>query len=254
MILDQFKLDGKVALVTGGGRGLGKSMSKALAEAGADLVIVSRQFNNLKKTAEEIQTLGRKVLPIAADVTNFEEVEKATAQALDHFGTIDILVNNSGIGIDKPVLELTPDEWDQVLDLNLKAVFLCSKSVGAHMVKSGRGKIINISSMFAFIGSTSISSYCASKGGVVQLTKALALEWVRYNVQVNALCPGYFLTDMNREFFSSEKGKELIRLKIPMRRLGEPAELGGILVYLASSASSFVTGAAFVIDGGQTVM
>lgn len=254
MILDLFRLDGKVAMVTGGGRGLGKTMAKALAEAGADLVIVSRQFRNLKETAEEIQALGRKALPLAADITKWEEVEKATEQALDHFGKIDILVNNSGIGIEKTVLEMTPDEWDQVLDLNLKAVFLCSKSVGAHMVKRGEGKILNISSMYAFIGNTLISSYCASKGGVVQLTKALALEWVRYNVQVNAICPGYFETDMNREFFSSEKGKELIRLKIPMRRLGEPPELGGIIVYLASAASSFVTGAAFVIDGGQTIM
>lgn len=254
MILDLFRLDGKVAMVTGGGRGLGKTMAKALAEAGADLVIVSRQFRNLKETAEEIQALGRKALPLAADITKWEEVEKATEQALDHFGKIDILVNNSGIGIEKTVLEMTPDEWDQVLDLNLKAVFLCSKSVGAHMVKRGEGKILNISSMYAFIGNTLISSYCASKGGVVQLTKALALEWVRYNVQVNAICPGYFETDMNREFFSSEKGKELVRLKIPMRRLGEPSELGGIIVYLASAASSFVTGAAFVIDGGQTIM
>ncbi|MBI4595166.1 MAG: glucose 1-dehydrogenase [Candidatus Tectomicrobia bacterium] len=254
MVLDQFKLDGKVALVTGGGRGLGKSMAQSLAEAGADLILVSRQLKILEEAAHEMELLGRRALPIAADITKYDEVERATRQALDYFGKIDILVNNSGMGVEKTVLELTPEDWDNVLDLNLKAVFLCCKSVGAHMVNRREGKIINISSMFAFIASTSISSYCASKGGMVQLTKALALEWARYNIQVNALCPGYFITDLNRDFFNSEKGKDYAKQRVPMRRLGDPAELGGMLVYLASPASSYVTGAAFVIDGGQTVM
>lgn len=254
MILDLFRLDGKVALITGGGRGLGKAMAVALAQAGADVVIVSRKFNKLKETAEEIRLLGRKALPLAADITIYEQVEMAASQAVDHFGKIDILVNNAGVGQEKPVLDMSLADWDDIININLRAVFLCVKSIGAQMVKRGEGKIINVSSMYAFTGAPYMSAYCASKGAVHQFTRALALEWAPYNIQVNTICPGYFLTDINRDLFNSEKGKRTIRDLMLVGRLGEPNEIGGLAVYLASAASSYTTGAAFIIDSGQTAM
>jgi len=253
MVLERFRLDGQVALVTGASRGLGKASALALAEAGADCVVSARGIKDLEQTATAIQALGRKALPVKVDVTNPREVEAMVEEALKAFGKLDILVNCAGIAHVKPLLEVSVEDWTRVLDTNLNGIFLCSKAVGAHMVERRSGRIINVASIAGFLGSPHLAPYAASKGGVLQLTRSLAIEWARYNIRVNAICPGYFLTAMNEAFFATREGQEYIKRWIPMRRLGRPEELGGIVVFLASEASSFVTGAAFVIDGGQSV-
>ncbi len=173
-------------------------------------------------------------------------------KVLREFGTIDILVNNAGMALERPLLGMQEEEWDRVFAVNLKAAFLCSRAVGPEMIKKRRGKVINVSSVAAWVGIPTLTAYCASKAGLLQFTRALALEWARYNIQVNALCPGYFRTRMNESFFATEAGQTLLRQEIPMQRLGEPRELSGAVVFLASEASSFMTGAALVVDGGQT--
>lgn len=253
MVLDRFRLDGQVALVTGASRGLGKAMALALAEAGADCVVCARSVKDLEETASAIQALGRKALSVKVDVTIRGEVEAMAEEALKAFGRIDILVNCAGIAHVKPLLEVAAEDWTRVLDTNLNGTFLCSKAVGAHMAARKGGRIINVASVAALLGSPNLAPYAASKGGVLQLTRSLAIEWARYNIRVNAICPGYFLTAMNEAFFAAPEGQEYIKRWIPMRRVGKPEELGGIVVFLASEASSFVTGAAFVVDGGQSV-
>lgn len=252
MGLEVFDLTGKVILVTGASRGLGRAMAIGLAEAGADLVLTARSAPDLEEAAAEVRRQGRQALAVKADVSVPGDVEAMVRAAMDRFGRVDALVNNSGIAGEKPLLDMTEGDWDAVLDTNLKGTFLCSKAVGAHMVARGQGKIINIASVAGYIGTANLSAYCASKGGVIQFTKALALEWARYNVQVNAICPGYFRTSMNAGFFETEKGREYIKRWIPLRRVGEPSELQGAVIFLASGASGFMTGSALVIDGGQT--
>lgn len=252
MGIEIFGLEGKVALVTGASRGLGKTMALALAEAGADVVVVSRSPADLELTAAEIRGRGRRALVVKTDVTRAGEVEGLAARALEEFGHIDILINNSGISGEKEFLKLSEGEWDEVLDINLKGVFLCTQVVGRHMVERRRGKVINMASAAALVGVSHLAAYCASKGGVLQLTRALALEWAKYNIQVNAICPGYIATPLNEAFAATEAGQQFIRRAVPMRRMGRPDDLAGIAIYLASEASNYVTGAAFVLDGGQT--
>ncbi|OGL39689.1 MAG: hypothetical protein A3C43_05375 [Candidatus Schekmanbacteria bacterium RIFCSPHIGHO2_02_FULL_38_11] len=251
MSLKLFDLTGKIAIVTGASKGLGKAMSLGMADAGADIVLVSRTLKDLEVVAEEIRAKGRKALPVPADVSKNADIERMVKEAMGKFGKIDILVNNTGISGDKPVLKMEEEYWDYVMSVNLKAPFLCSKAVGAEMVKRKKGKIINISSITFYMAIPNMTSYCASKAGVVQFTKALALEWARYNIQVNAICPGYFRTPMNEKFFSTDAGKKIIEQTLPFKRLGEPEELVGSVVFLASDASNFITGAVLVVDGGQ---
>lgn len=245
-------LTGKVALVTGSGRGLGKAAATALAAAGAEVALVSRTESEVEAAAAEIGRLGRKARPFVADVSGAAAVRDLVEKILKGFGTIDILVNNAGTALERPLLGMQEKEWDQVFAVNLKAAFLCSQAVGPEMIRKRHGKIINISSVAAWVGIPSLTAYCASKAGLLQFTRALALEWARYNIQVNALCPGYFRTRMNESFFATEAGEALIRHTIPMQRLGEPRELSGAILFLTSEASSFMTGAALVVDGGQT--
>lgn len=248
-----FDLEGKVAIVTGGGSGIGRAIAEGLAEFGANVVICGRRVSKCEEVCHEIsQKTGVQALPVRCDVSQKEDVKDLVTRAKDHFGRIDILVNNAGIsGKEKPILELEDEEWDSVLNINLRSALLTSKAVVPHMIEQGGGKIINVASIYAFIATRNMAPYCASKGGLIQLTRAMALEWVKYNIQVNALCPGYFETPMNKEFFESEIGKNLIKKNIPMRRIGNVEELKGIAVFLSSRASSFMTGAFVVIDGGQ---
>jgi len=249
--MTMFDLTGRVAVVTGGGTGLGEAAARALAGAGASLVLGGRNQANLEKVAADITSGGGRALPVVADVTRRADVESMTAEALREFGRIDILVNNAGINIVKPFLDMTEEEWDAVLDTNLKGCFYCCQAVGRGMVEQKSGSIINIVSVFGLRGFMNLSPYAASKGAVVQLTKALAVEWARHNVRVNAIAPSYIKTEMTRRDIESDERILKFNLsKIPMRRGGEPEELGGLVVYLASDASSFVTGDTIAVDGG----
>jgi NAD(P)-dependent dehydrogenase (short-subunit alcohol dehydrogenase family) len=253
MTLAVFDLTGKVAVVTGGSKGLGREMALALAEAGADVAVVSRTLVDLEKVAEQIQQQGGRALAVAADITHEAEVEKMVQQILAVLGHIDILVNNAGIGGTTPVLDLDEAEWDRYMAVNLKGPVLCAKYVGREMVKQRQGKIINVASVFSQVIARYMGAYAASKAALVQFTRTLALEWSRHNIQVNALCPGYFATPMNQEFFATAAGERLIQ-SLPLQRIGSPEEIRGAIVFLASAATSYMTGAVLFIDGGHSLV
>ena len=246
-----FDLSGKRALVTGGGTGLGRAMAHALAEAGADVALAARRKEKLEEAAEEIRALGRTSHAVACDLTEPDSVQEAAREAEDALGGVDILVNNSGVSGEGWAADLPLERWDQVLETNLRGAFLMCQAVAPGMIERGGGAIVNVSSVAGFIGVKMLSAYSASKGGLIQLTKTLALEWAKTGVRVNALAPGYFLTDINSRFFASEAGERMIRAHIPMGRTGRPEELKGAILFLASDASSFMTGSTLVIDGGQ---
>lgn len=252
-IQDLLKLDGKVALVTGAGRGLGKSMALALAEAGSDVICVARTKEQIGETCAGIEGFGRKGMAIPTDITSSRSVDQMCTAAMSEFGKIDILVNNAGISIAKPFCEVTDEEWDQVMNINLRGAFYCSRAVGRGMMGRRQGKVINISSILGIRGYQHFVSYCVSKGAMTQFTRALALEWARYNINVNAIAPGTFLTPFNEETYSNDKVREAVLKRIPFRRFGQPEELGPLVVYLASSASDYMTGETVYIDGGQQV-
>jgi len=249
--MKQMSLEGKVAVVTGSGRGLGRAMAIALAQAGADLVVISRTSGEIEETARHIEDMGRKVLAFRADVTIPSEVDEVVKQTMDLFGRIDILVNNVGVTLVRPLQEMTVEEWRNTLDTNLTSLFLFCRAVGPHMIARGRGKIINISSIDGVGGQAERVAYCASKGGVIQFTKALAVEWAKYNIQVNGIGPGAFYTKPMAVALDNAELGPLRRKKIPQGREGRPDELGPLVVYLASSASDFVTGETIFIDGGE---
>lgn len=245
-ILDKFGLQDKVALVTGAGKNLGKVIALALAEAGADVAVASRTLSEIQKTAEEIREKGKKALAIPLDVTNFAQVESAVRQIVSEFGRIDILVNNAAVRSYKPLLEMSENEWRGVIDTNLTGAFFCCKAVGRFMVRRGSGRIINISSAAGIQGIADRTVYCASKGGLVLLTRALALEWAPYNILVNAVAPGTLATRHFNE--TLEKRSE----GLPLGRPAELNEIAPLVVYLASDASTYTTGEVIVVDGGLT--
>jgi NAD(P)-dependent dehydrogenase (short-subunit alcohol dehydrogenase family) len=253
--LKYFDLTGKVAVITGGGTGIGRGIADGLAEAGATIVLCARRVNMLEKSCREIaEKTGAVTYPHRLDVMSVEEINTLVEDVVSKFGHIDILVNNAGVGgSEKSILKMTEDDWDKTLKINLYGVFLLSQAVVRKMVESGRkGKIINVASIASISATANMSPYCTSKAGVVQLTKVMALEWARYNIQVNAILPGYIETPMNTEFFATNVGQKIIKKKIPMGRVGKIEEMKGLGIYLASEASSFMTGSAVVIDGGQT--
>ncbi|UVI33253.1 SDR family NAD(P)-dependent oxidoreductase [Paenibacillus spongiae] len=251
--LDLFKLDGRVALVTGGTGGLGLVMAQALAEAGATVVMTSRTKEKAVEAAEKLAlATGRTALGLAADVTNAEQVESMVRSTVDAFGRIDILINNAGINIRKPIEEYDEASWDLVQGTNLKAPFLCSRAVARLMKEQKYGRIINISSMLGAVGLPERSAYCSSKGGVIQLTRVLALEFAPHNVTVNALCPGPIATELNTVVMNNPEANKLFIDNIAMGRWGRPSEIAGAILYLASDASSFMTGSTLTVDGGWT--
>lgn len=253
MGLEVFRLDGRVALVTGASKGLGESMALALAEAGATVCVVSRNLAECRSVADRLKTnTGRDALALRADVTHPVEVEEMVQQAVAKFGRIDILVNNAGINIRKPLIEVADEDWDPVIAVNLKGPMLCSRSVAKRMIERGAGSIINLSSMMAFVSLSGRAAYSTSKAGLLGLTRTLALEWAPYNVRVNALCPGPFATPMNKALLQDKELQSFFVSRIPLGRFGNPQELSGAVVFLASDASSFMTGASLVLDGGWT--
>lgn len=250
MFMDNFSLENKVALVTGGNRGLGEKFALALARAGADVVVVGRDEARNQQVVAKIEQLGRIGMGLAADLQKVESIKKMVDQVVDKFGKIDILVNNAGTSATNFAFDITEKEWDKVMDLNVKSLFFCSQAVAKQMKAQGEGKVINISSVVGAVGDVGISPYTASKAAVINLTKSLALEWARYGIQVNAIGPAYIETEMNAVELSNPSVRDKIISKTPMKRLGNPNELEGALLLLSSDASSFITGQTIFVDGG----
>ncbi|MGE3075639.1 MAG: SDR family NAD(P)-dependent oxidoreductase [Dehalococcoidia bacterium] len=247
-----FSLKGRVAVITGAGRGLGRSMALALAAAGADVVATSRTSAEIETLRDEIRALGRRSEAVACDTTDESQVGRLFEQAVGRLGRLDVLVNNAGINIRKPVLELSLDEYRQVLSTNLEGYFLCARAAGRILVPQGSGKVINISSIMGRIALATQAAYASSKGAIEQLTKVLAIEWAPSNVQVNAIAPTYFETELTKPLFEDPERREFITGRTPMGRWGKPHELAGAVIYLASGASDYVTGHTLVVDGGWT--
>lgn len=246
-----FDLTGKVALVTGATRGLGYAIATGLARAGCDVAVVARTAADTKAVAAEIAAMGRRSLAVPADVANVAQIRAMVERVAEHFGRIDILVNNVGFAIETPSFEVTEDEWDRQMAVNVKGAFFCCQAVGKIMARQGGGKIINLGSDLAIVGWPQVAAYCASKGGVSQITKVLALEWAKHNIQVNAIGPANFRTPGNVLAQDPETATALAA-RNPQGRLGEPEEVVGAVIYLASPASSRVTGHLLMIDGGLT--
>jgi gluconate 5-dehydrogenase len=245
-----FDLSGSVAIVTGTSRGLGQYFARALAKAGADLVITSRQLSGLTEFKKEIEALGRKALPLQLDVLSQEDIENMVGLTMEEYGKIDILVNNAGLNIRKPSTEISWEDWDRVLNTNLKGSFFCAQAVAKEMIKRTHGRIINIGSCTCVFGMEGIAPYTASRGGVLQMTKSLAAEWGKYGITVNVLAPGWFKTAQTAVLYENKEWLNYITDRIPLERPGEPHDLDGSIVFLASEASKYITGQLILVDGG----
>ncbi|MED3691807.1 SDR family oxidoreductase [Peribacillus butanolivorans] len=249
MVVNLFGLEGKVAAVTGATRGIGRSMAIALAEAGADIALLQRSVEQVD-VKYEIENLGRKCLIIPCDLEDLNQVKEAIPSVVAHFGKIDILVNNAGIQRRSPSVDFPESDWDDVIQVNLKTVWLLCQMAGRYMVPQRSGKIINMASLLSFQGGLTVPAYAAAKGGVAQLTKSLSNEWAQYNVNVNAIVPGYIATDMNAALINDATRNKQILERIPAGRWGNSEDFKGAVVFLASEAASYVHGHLLSIDGG----
>jgi len=252
--LPSLLLPGKIAIVTGGRRGIGKAIALAMAEAGADIAVCDRVIEDgeLKAAAEEIQRLGRRSLAVQADITKKADVDALVQRVMDDFGTIDILVNNAAMNIMAPLLELREEGWDRIIDTDLKGYYLCSQAVAKRMVEQKRGNIINMASTAAMYTATEMGAYCIAKAGVVMLTKVLAVELAKYNIRVNAIAPSMVKTKFSEPLWRDPETLKEIEAGIPLGRVAEPGDIIGAALFLASDASSYITGHTIIVDGGSS--
>lgn len=249
---DLFDLSGKVAIVTGTSRGLGQYFARALARAGADLVITSRKLSSLDEFKMEIESLGRKALAVKLDVRSHDDIENMIRMIIEEYGKIDILVNNAGLNIRRASTEFSWEDWDTVLDTNLKGSFFCAQAVARQMQKKNCGRIINIGSCTCVFGMEGIAPYTASRGAILSMTRSLAAEWGRFGITVNVLAPGWFKTAQNAVLYENKDWLDYITDRIPLNRVGHPNDLDGTVVFLASDASEYITGQIILVDGGFT--
>jgi len=247
-----FDLSGKVAIVTGAGRGMGYHIALALAKYGADLVVCSRTISELERVAEEAKGFGRRVVILQMDICRTSDIERMVEGSVKAFGHIDILVNNAGVNIPQWAVDVTEEVWDKIMATNLKGLFFCAKAVGKVMIQQKKGKIINVSSQTGSVGLPQRAAYCSSKAGVNLLTKVLAIEWAKYNINVNAIAPTFIETPFTKPMFEKEGFHEYVLGNIPLGRVGKPQDVVGGVIYLASHASDLVTGHILLIDGGWT--
>ena len=247
-----FRLDRQVALVTGASRGIGFGLSKALAQAGADVAIAARSQHQLKLLAQEIRAMGRRALVVPMDINQVGEIGAGIAKVKDHFGRLDILVNNAGLGANQPAIEVTEEAWDEMMAVNLKGLFFCCQAAGKIMLEQGHGRIINLSSQAGEVGIRDHAVYCASKGGVNALTRVLALEWSASGVTANSVAPTFIYTPGTAERLDQPEYLSSVLERIPINRVGAITDVAGAVVYLASPAGSMVTGTTLLVDGGWT--
>ncbi len=248
-----FDLEGKTAIVTGAGRGIGKAIALGLAEAGADVGLISRTLSELEAVAEQIESLGRRAGAVAADITETARIEPLVEELREKLGGVDILVNNAGMNIPQEALDVTVEAWDQVMDINLKASFFLAQAVGRAMIAQGRGgRIINISSQTGSVALIKRAAYCASKAGLDLVTKVLALEWATHGILVNGVAPTFIETELSKSFLADPKFREYALAKNLLKKLGTPEDVVGAVIYLAAPASSLVTGHVLMVDAGWT--
>jgi NAD(P)-dependent dehydrogenase (short-subunit alcohol dehydrogenase family) len=249
-----FSLTGRVAVVTGGGRGIGRAIAVAYARAGAAVAVIGRDAEKVESAAAEITAAGGTGLAISADLTDVGRIPGIFEQVRSELGGLDILVNSAGVQLTGPSLEVTEETWDATLDANLKALFFCCQAAGAHFARQGRGKIINLGSTFSVVGFPEFAAYCASKGGVLQLTKALSAEWAGHGINVNAIGPTAIRTELNSYLFENQEFMDFFLPKVPAGRVGETGDVVGAAIFLASPASDFVHGHQLIVDGGFTAV
>ena len=248
----QIDLTGKVAIVTGSGRGIGRAIALALAQSGADIILNDLDLPSIRKVSEEVRAFGRTGAPFAGDVSLKAEVDEVVKRGLDTFRNIDILVNNAGTIVRKPAEDFTEDDWDRVINVNLKGAFNFCHAVSKHMIARRYGRIINIASIMGEVALPPRASYCASKGGIIAVTKDLAAEWAKYGISVNSISPGWTVTELTNKYFAQEDVRKFLLERIPMNRFAQPNEIADVAVFLASDKASYITGQNFFVDGGWT--
>ena len=246
-------LEGKVAVVTGASRGLGRAIAVALAGAGAGGALAARSRDDLDETARLVERAGGRALVVPTDVARYAEVEALMARAVSELGRLDVVVNNSGIATVKPLAEMSPEDFRGVVDVNLAGAFHGCRAAAPHLIAQRSGKIVNLASVLGVVGLSGYTAYAASKGGIIALTRALGVEWARHGIQVNAIAPGWFRTDMNEAAFANPRTSERLLRDVPARRLGQIEEIGPLVVYLASAGSDFMTGQTLFLDGGLSI-